>query len=90
LQDLLRHKGYLDIAGPSPVLRQAFQDGYFMDSAGWAKMKKSRELTSHTYDSELAETIAEDVVQSFYPLLLDLKNRLDKELTDNPSDTPEL
>jgi hypothetical protein len=61
-----------------------------MDSAGWAKMKKSRELTSHTYDSELAETIAEDVVQSFYPLLLDLKNRLDKELTDNPSDTPEL
>jgi nucleotidyltransferase substrate binding protein (TIGR01987 family) len=90
LQDLLRHKGYLDIAGPNPVLRQAFQDGYFTDSAGWAKMKKSRELTSHTYDSELAETIADDIVQTFYHLLLDLKNRLEAELANNPSDYPEV
>ena len=28
LQDLLEHKGYTDIKGPTPVLEQAFKDGY--------------------------------------------------------------
>ena len=48
LQDLLRYKGYIDIAGPNPVLEQAFKDGYLTDAEGWKAMKKSRELSSHT------------------------------------------
>ncbi len=35
LQDLLRYKGYLDIAGPNPVLEQALKDGYLTDAEGW-------------------------------------------------------
>ncbi len=58
LQDFLRNKGYLDIAGPNPVLTQAFQDGYIVDGDGWRQMKKSRELTAHTYNSDMAAAIA--------------------------------
>jgi nucleotidyltransferase substrate binding protein (TIGR01987 family) len=79
LQDLLRYKGYVDIAGPNPVLEQAFKDGYLTDAVGWKAMKKSRELSSHTYDSETAEAIAESIRSSYYKLLVDLAKRLEAE-----------
>lgn len=79
LQDLLRYKGYVDIAGPNPVLEQAFKDGYLTDAEGWKAMKKSRELTSHTYNPETAEAIAESIRLSYYKLLDDLAKRLDTE-----------
>ncbi len=79
LQDLLRFKGYLDISGPSPVLEQAFQDGYIADAEGWKAMKKSREISSHTYNSEIAEEIAYSVRHAYYKLLTDLAYRLEVE-----------
>jgi nucleotidyltransferase substrate binding protein (TIGR01987 family) len=42
LQDLLRYKGYIDIAGPNPVLEQALADGYIVSEQLWRNMKKSR------------------------------------------------
>jgi nucleotidyltransferase substrate binding protein (TIGR01987 family) len=79
LQDLLHDIGYNDIAGPTPVLTQALEDGYIKDRKGWQKMKKSRELTSHTYDSETAEEIAEDIIDTYIFLFNDLKERLEAE-----------
>ena len=68
----------MDIAGPNPVLEQAMTDGYITDREGWKKMKKSRELTSHTYNSETAEDIAEDIIARYYPLLKDLESKLEE------------
>jgi len=82
LQDLLKDKGYLDIAGPNASLTQALTDGYITDADGWRKMKKSRELTSHVYDEETANNIANDIVEIYYHLLAALAVRLEKE-TDN-------
>ncbi|AQG77909.1 nucleotidyltransferase substrate binding protein [Spirosoma montaniterrae] len=79
LQDLLRNKGYIDIAGPNPVLTQAFADGYITNAEGWRQMKKARELTSHTYNSETAEEIAGSVFNSYYQLLKNLEIRLEEE-----------
>ena len=64
LQDLLRMKGYVDIAGPNPVIAQAFQDGYLENGEVWKKMKLSRELSSHTNDETTAEDIAESISSS--------------------------
>ncbi|GAA4449445.1 nucleotidyltransferase substrate binding protein [Nibrella saemangeumensis] len=65
LQDLLNYKGYKDIAGPNPVLSQALQDGYITDAEQWRMMKKSRELTSHTYNSDTADGISENIFTSY-------------------------
>jgi nucleotidyltransferase substrate binding protein (TIGR01987 family) len=80
LQDLLEYKGYDGIAGPNPVLEQALLDGYITDEAGWRRMKKSRELTSHTYNSDTAEDIARNISAGYYDLLQALENRLADEL----------
>jgi nucleotidyltransferase substrate binding protein (TIGR01987 family) len=79
LQDLLEYKGYRDIAGPNPVLEQALNDGYIENEKGWRSMKKSREMTSHTYNSETAEDISEDIVAHYYKLLKALEARLEQE-----------
>lgn len=44
LQEFLKEKGYIEIAGPNATLTQALTDGYISDAEGWRKMKKSREL----------------------------------------------
>lgn len=81
LQDYLKYKGYTDIIGPTPVLKQAFEDGYILDELGWKRMKKARELTSHTYDSDVAEEVATAVISSYFPLLDQLEKRLDQDNT---------
>ena len=79
LQDLLEAKGYKNITGPNPVIEQAFQDGYLQDSSAWKQMKKSRDLTSHTYNSETAQDIAEKILAIYYFALKDLEDVLDLE-----------
>ena len=87
LQDLFKHKGYIDILGPTPVLEQALKDGYITDVVNWRKLKKSRELTSHTYNSETAENIVQDIYSDYYSLFLALAQKLDAERSGNHSST---
>lgn len=76
LQDLLHSKGYLEITGPNPVISQSFKDGIIKDGEAWKKMKVAREMTSHTYNSEIAEEISESIIDLFYTLLKDLETTL--------------
>ncbi len=84
LQDLLEYKGYLDITGPNPVLEQAFKDGYIENEKQWRSMKKSRELTSHTYNSDTANDIALKISADYCTLLKNLERRLDVEHGKQP------
>lgn len=81
LQDLLRDKGYNQIAGPKPVIEQSFQDSYISDGKGWMRMHQSRNLASHTYNEETALEIIEGIRTEYFRLLQDLENRLEKEIT---------
>ncbi len=79
LQDLLREKGYNQIAGPKPVIEQSFQDGYISNGKGWMRMHQRRNLTSHVYDEEIASEIIEGIRNESFFLLQDLVKRLEKE-----------
>ena len=82
LQDLLKERGYSDIAGPRPVIEQSFQDGFISDGETWMQMVKSRNLTSHSYDEETAKSIVNDIENQFLVLFRQLDARLDQELKD--------
>lgn len=79
LQDFLRYKGYVDFAGPNATLSLALRDGYITDADGWRKMKKSRELMSHTYDEARADDVAADILGGYVHLLEQLAIRLSAE-----------
>lgn len=79
LQDLLKEKGYSDIVGPNPVIKQSFQDGYITDGEGWMLMHKSRNLTSHTYDEETAKDIVKGIHERYFDLLNQLQIELENQ-----------
>lgn len=78
----MRDKGYNQIAGPKPVIEQSFHDSYISDGKGWMRMHQSRNLASHTYNEEIALEIIEGIRSEYVKLLQDLKNRLEREITD--------
>lgn len=63
LQDLFYFKGYQNIKGPNPVLKQALLDGYIKGEKKWRDMKNARELTSHTYDEDTANEIVSKIIK---------------------------
>lgn len=80
LQDILRENNRPNSnGGPSVIFAQAFADGYIKDEEGWKELKKSRELSSHTYDEETADEIATNIVDVYYSLFIQLETRLQIE-----------
>ena len=85
LQDVLKYRGYSDIAGPNMTLQQAFKDGYITDHDGWRSMKKGRETTSHTYNEGSAIEIVKNIYEEYIKLLIELENKMveiQRETTD--------
>jgi len=81
LQDLIKVKGYIGISGPGAVLSQAFELGLIDNPEGWRRLKKSRELTSPTYDSGTAKEIYEDIKSEYVNLFKFLQIKLEQERT---------
>lgn len=67
LKDYLEHKGFVDLIGSRDATRLAFKNGLIENGDVWMAMIKARNQTSHTYNPELAEEVAEDILQLFYP-----------------------
>jgi len=80
LQDLLREMGSPNSnGGPNVIITQSFEDGYIGELEGWKALKKSRELTSHSYDEETADEIAAKILNLYYGLFIQLETRLQLE-----------
>lgn len=78
LQLFLLHQG-LEATGPRQVLKQAFAFGLIRtpDEADvWLAMLEDRNLTTHTYREELAETIAAHVRADYAARLVGLAETL--------------
>ncbi|HOY97130.1 MAG TPA: nucleotidyltransferase substrate binding protein [Catalimonadaceae bacterium] len=86
LQDLLRFKGYINLSGPNPVIGQAFQDGIIEDGEAWKRMKKSRDLSTHTYDQETADGIVQYIYDDFLKALKALEKRISEERSGKQTD----
>lgn len=80
MKDYLEDQGYRDITGSKDAVKQAFQSGLIAEGETWFDMIESRKLTSHTYDEETAEKIAEKIINYYYPafnsLITNLNNKL--------------
>jgi nucleotidyltransferase substrate binding protein (TIGR01987 family) len=80
LQDILRERNNPDAnGGPNVIITLSLENGYIKDFEGWKAMKKSRDLTSHSYDEETADDIAEKIVNKYHGLFIQLETRLQLE-----------
>ncbi len=67
LKDYLEEQGFVDIIGSKNATREAFKNALISEGQVWMDMIKARNLTSHTYNPEVAEGIAHDILTRFYP-----------------------
>lgn len=57
LKDFLENRGNTDIYGSRDATKEAFRLGLIDNGEVWMQMIKSRNLTSHTYDENIADDI---------------------------------
>ncbi len=66
----------LTVLSPKETLKVAYQQGLLTDAAAWSELHVKRNLTSHTYDEALANTIYLYLKNEGLSLFLNLKNTL--------------
>lgn len=67
LKDYLEEQGFVGIIGSKNATREAFKNALIADGEVWMDMIKARNMTSHTYSTDVAQGIAADILQRFYP-----------------------
>ena len=74
LKDYLNYQGNFEIRGSRDAIREAFNAGIIKDGTLWMQTIQARNLTSHTYDEEIAEETYEVIANDYITLFEDLLN----------------
>jgi len=77
LKDYLEAQGETEIFGSRDALRLAFRRGLIKEGETWMDMLKSRTLTSHTYNEELAEEIATAITSRYFQEFVKLRTSME-------------
>lgn len=72
LKDYLEEQGFVDLIGSKNATREAFKNGLIDEGQVWMDMIKARNLTSHTYNEEVADGIVKDVLTRFFPAFVEM------------------
>ncbi|CAG4995596.1 hypothetical protein DYBT9275_01676 [Dyadobacter sp. CECT 9275] len=78
MKDYSEYQGNTSITGSRDAIRQAFQMGLIVDAKEWMNMLVSRNLTSHTYNSETAEAIHDEITDTYIFLF----NAFEKKMSE--------
>jgi nucleotidyltransferase substrate binding protein (TIGR01987 family) len=76
LKDFLEDRGVTGLYGSKDTSREAFKSGLIENGETWMEMIKSRNLTSHTYNEDVAKSIANDVSRAYFSEFQQLLERL--------------
>ena len=80
LKDLLEFEGIQGIVGSRGTAREAFKRDLLADGELWLDMIDKRNLTSHTYNAELAQEMVNTIVHSYYPSFVALQLKLQQRM----------
>lgn len=69
MKDFLEAQGLGDIKYPREVLKIAYEADLIQNGHAWLKALSDRNLTSHTYNETIANTVISDIRTIYYPLL---------------------
>ena len=64
LKDYLEYQGAVGLVGSRDSSREAFKRGLIGQGDDWMEMIKARNLTTHTYNPEVAQKIVNDIVKT--------------------------
>lgn len=76
MKDYFEYQGTTSIMGSRDATRQAFQRNLIIDGEGWMEMIKSRNMTSHTYNQDIADEISAKVISEYFQLFQEFHDRV--------------
>ena len=76
IKDYYEDQGETNINGSRDAFRLAFKRGFIINGELWMEMIRSRTMTSHTYNEEVAHEIAGKIVEGYYEEFVDLHAKL--------------
>jgi nucleotidyltransferase substrate binding protein (TIGR01987 family) len=77
MKDFLFYQGIISITGSRDATREAFKNGLISDGDNWMEMIGSRNKTSHMYNQDTADEIAENILFSYFPLFLAFEKKME-------------
>jgi len=80
LKDFLEMEGIQGLVGSRSTVREAFKRGLISDGEVWMDMIEKRNLSSHTYNHDIAVEIATAIFEQYYPAFSALEERFRGEL----------
>jgi nucleotidyltransferase substrate binding protein (TIGR01987 family) len=79
MKDYLQSEGHF-VPTSKQAIRQAFQSGLIQEGELWLTALDNRNLTSHTYDEAILETMVEFIAEQFEPLVTTLYSDFKEKL----------
>lgn len=83
MKDYFEYQGNASIMGSRDATREAFQRNMVADGHGWMEMIKSRNMTSHTYNQEIADEISGKVIGCYISLFQQFNSRIQGLVDEN-------
>ena len=79
-RDYLVNSGHpLDeVISPRVTVKQALNDRIMTDGTVWMSAIEDRNLTSHTYDEEIAKEVVKNICEKYFFIIEDLYNYFKK------------
>jgi len=83
IKDYLEEQGIFGLIGSKNTIREAFKLGILKEGEIWMNMIQSRNQTSHTYNTTLADQVVSDILHKYYyqfkEIIEEFKKRYDRE-----------
>lgn len=80
LKDYLEYEGIQGLVGSRSAVREAFKRGLVADGEAWMDMIEKRNLSTHTYNLEVAALLVSAIRDTYHPAFLALQELLGKEV----------
>ncbi len=77
-----KESGIEGILGSKDVVRHAQAMQLIDNGEAWMDMIDARNKTSHVYDEQMARDVIDEIINTYYPLLLELQNKMTSVCTD--------
>ncbi|MEZ0322941.1 MAG: nucleotidyltransferase substrate binding protein [Hydrogenothermaceae bacterium] len=78
IRDYLIYQGIADIRGSRDSFKLGFKYSLIDNPDIWFEMIVSRDLTTHTYNEDLAEEILQKIAKEYFPEFVNLKQTFEK------------
>lgn len=73
-----KENGIVQILGSKDVVRHALALSLINNGEAWLDMIDARNKTAHVYDDVMATDIVDEIVFTYYPLMVELRKRMEE------------